>query len=176
MLVPLPFILDPIIKNTILDFVFFSDTSYWKENISGNTYNRKYCTVNKYNIPLTPILKDYSKFIFSLLDLTKQVEETTFGNFIGVQKEGGFVQPHTDSKDANGWEHIRINFLVSKPIRGGMPIINNEQYTIEENCSWYNHASKWVHSSSPVVGDIPRIVLSLGAFVSPTELHEAKIH
>ena len=175
MLVPLPFILDPIIKNNILDFISSSDTSYWKENTASNTFNRKYCTLNKYNIPLTAQLKEYSNYIFSLLNITKQVEEEVFGNFIGVQKEGGFVHPHTDCKNDRGWEHIRINFLVSKPTGGGMPIINNEQYTIEEYCSWYNHASKWIHSSSPVIGDIPRIVLSLGAFVSPTELHEAKI-
>jgi hypothetical protein len=176
MLVKLPFVLDPDIKKIIIEFVNSSDASYWKENNLGNTVNRKFCTLNKYNLPLTTRLKKYSNNLFSLLNITKQIEEKTFGNFIGVQKEGGYVQPHVDSRDVNEWEHIRINFLVCKSVEGGMPIINNEPYAIEENCSWLNHASKWVHSSSPVIGDTPRIVLSLGAFVSPTELYEAKIY
>jgi len=176
MLVKLPFVLDPDIKEIILDFVHASDASYWKENTSGNTFNRKFCMLNKYNLPLTIRIKDYSNDLFSLLNITKQIEEKTFGNFIGVQKESGFVQPHTDGKNDIGWEHVRVNFLVSKPKEGGMPIINNELYTIDENCSWFNYASKWVHSSTSVIGDTPRIVLSLGAFVSPAELYEAKIY
>jgi hypothetical protein len=176
MLVKLPFVLDSDIKKNILDFVLTSDAFYWKENTSGNTFNRKFCMLNKYNLPLTTRIKDYSNNLFSLLNITKQIEEKTFGNFIGVQKEGGFVQPHTDGKNDIGWEHVRVNFLVSKPKEGGMPIISNELYTIDENCSWFNYASKWVHSSTPVFGDTPRIVLSLGAFVSPIELYEAKIY
>ena len=176
MLVKLPFVLDPDIKKNILDFVFSSDPFYWTENTSGNTFNRKFCMLNKYNLPLTTLIKEYSINIFSLLNITKQLEEKTFGNFIGVQKEGGFVHPHTDSRNDNGWDHVRVNFLVSKPKEGGMPIINNEPYTIEENLSWFNYASKWTHSSTPVIGDTPRIVLSLGAFVNPVELHEAKVY
>jgi hypothetical protein len=176
MLVKLPFVLDPDIKKNILDFVLTSDAFYWKENTAGNTFNRKFCMLNKYNLPLTTRIKDYSINIFLLLKINKQIEEKTFGNFIGVQKQGGFVQPHTDGRNDSGWEHVRVNFLVSRPKEGGMPIINNEQYAIEENGSWFNHASKWVHSSTPVIGDTPRIVLSLGAFVSPVELYEAKIY
>jgi hypothetical protein len=176
MKVQLPFTLDPTIKKNILDFVNSSDTSFWKENTSGNTFNRKFCRLNQYDLPLTPLLKEYSRSIFSLLSMTKQVEEDIFGNFIGVHREGGFVQPHKDNKDKNGWEHIRVNFLVSKPQQGGMPIINDTLYTIEEDCSWFNHASNWVHCSTPVIGDTPRVVLSLGAYVSPAELHEAKIY
>jgi len=172
MLVQLPFKLDPGIKKNILDFVSSSDASYWV----NNTLNRKYCILNRYNLPLTFLLKEYSSNIFSQLNITKQTEEEIFGNFIGVHNENGFVLSHIDSKNIYGWEHVRINFLVNKPKEGGMPIINNELFKIEEDCSWLNLASKWKHTSTPVVGDTLRIVLSLGAFVSPAELHEAKIY
>ena len=71
---------------------------------------------------------------------------------------------------------IRINFLVSKPHQGGNPVIENKEYNIMEDNAWLNLASRWVHSSTPVVGNKPRVVLSLGAFVSPEELNEAKIY
>jgi hypothetical protein len=92
-----------------------------------------------------------------------------FGIFLGVNTQTGFVHEHTDPTK-QGYYHVRLNFLVSKPFAGGMPVINGQEFSVDENESWINLASEWWHKSTPVVGDKPRIVLSLGALVEKTQV------
>jgi hypothetical protein len=176
MIVNLPVVIDPLIKDYVLNFVDTSDSLLWTNNTAGNTFNRKFCALNKHNLHLTKIIKEYSKYVYSLFNITQQIEEEHFGNFIGYNSEGGFVHPHTDRTNSDGWEHVRINFLISKPYQGGNPIIQNKEYNIMEDNAWFNLASRWVHSSTPVIGSRARIVLSLGAYINPSELNEAKIY
>ena len=176
MLVNLPIIIDSFIKECVLNFVNTSESNFWINNTTGNTFNRRYCNLNKYDLFISKTIREYSRFVYSQLNIFQQIEEDKFGNFIGCNNEGGYVHPHIDRLSLNGWEHVRINFLISKPHHGGNPILENKEYNIMENNAWFNLASKWVHSSTPVVGDKSRIVLSLGAFVSSEELNEAKIH
>jgi hypothetical protein len=176
MLVNLPLVVDSTVKKLVIDFVNNSKSNFWINNTAGNTFNRKYCTLNKHDLPISKIIRDYSKLVFLELNISQQIEEERFGNLIGCNAEGGFVHPHTDQPSSKGWQHVRINFLISKPYQGGNPVIENKEYNIMEDNAWFNLASKWVHSSTPVVGDKARVVLSLGAFVSSEELNEAKIY
>ena len=176
MIVTLPVVIDSYIKDYVLNFVDTTDSLLWTNNTTGNTFNRRFFALNKHNLQLTKIIRDYSKYIYSQFNITRQKDEERFGNFIGYNKEGGFVPPHIDRLSSESWEHVRINFLVSKPHQGGNPVIENKEYNIMEDNAWLNLASRWVHSSTPVVGNKPRVVLSLGAFVSPEELNEAKIY
>ena len=116
-------------------------------------------------------MQSYSDSLFEELKMIDTKPEPMFGNFIGVNLENGFVHKHKDSRANNGFYHVRINFLVQKPISGGMPVIEEQLYLVEENQSWLNLASEWVHSSTPVVGDKERIVLSLGKYVNPKEIN-----
>jgi hypothetical protein len=55
--------------------------------------------------------------------------------------------------------------MIQKPIIGGDVVINSTTHAIGEGESWINFASKWQHSSTPVIGDRSRIVLSMGNYV-----------
>lgn len=95
-------------------------------------------------------------------------EEPVFGVFIGVNEKNAFVHDHSDSADESEC-HLRLNFMIQKPINGGMPILNGEKIFVDEGNCWINLANIWKHSSTPVVGDRVRIVLSVGALVSNKE-------
>jgi len=165
--IKLPVLLDSQLKNDILFFKESSDPKYWTVNTTGNTCNRKFCTIGKYDLPLAHVIKEYSHYIFKKLGAIDFKEEELFNNFLGVNSAGGNVHPHKDPKSKEGWDHVRVNFLVQKPVNGGMPVINETVYTIEEDEAWLNIASDWLHSSTVVYGTRDRVVLSLGAFVKP---------
>jgi hypothetical protein len=165
----LPLIIDKELKTKILNFVDNSDEKFWTINTAGK--NRKFCQLNNFNLDLTKEIKEYSKKIYNIFQITNFRQEHIFGNFIGVQTEGAFVHSHTDP-NLNGLEHIRINFMISKPIGGGIPIINNEEFNIEEDQAWLNRASKYYHSSTPVKGDKKRIVLSLGSYLTKKDINK----
>lgn len=174
--IKLPFIIDPVIKDKVNKFVNTSPDEFWVSNTYGNTINRKFCCLNSLNVSLTSDIKEYNKHVFSLLGLFEPQEEYKFGNFIGVNYHGGNVHPHVDTKNLEGWEHVRINFLISKPDDGGHPIVQGNVLDIEECYSWINIASRWLHSSTPVIGSKPRVVLSLGAYINPSSLENIGIN
>lgn len=148
--------------NKIIDFVEndFSNNDYFQDN--GNS--RRYCSVTNKSTPITDYLKELRIDKFRQLGIEEFDEEPIYGIFIGVNSESGYVHPHKDP-EIEGYYHFRLNFLVSKPESGGMPVINGNRYEVEELESWINIASQWYHMSTPVSGNKKRIVLSLGAYV-----------
>lgn len=156
-----------ISNNESLELIKFvkkeqKNTEYFKSN--GDS--RQYC---KLNYCKNERIKELSiklwKEKYQEIGIFEFEEEPIFGIFLGVNNESGFVHEHKD-KTKDGFNHVRINFLLSKPFQGGMPIINGEELKIEENESWLNIADIWEHKSSRVVGNKDRIVLSLGSLVS----------
>jgi len=138
----------------------------------SNGIGRKYYSTmfnkNDFNVYLESI----RQMCLKNLEIEQFEEEPYFGIFIGINTESGFVQEHTDpSKD--GYVHFRLNFLISKPKSGGMPVINGKEIRVNELESWINCASKWLHKSTPVVGKKPRIVLSLGALITEEQAKKA---
>ena len=157
----LPFTVPDDLQNAVLNFALYTEVSSFRNNGTG----RRFCNVNTLNFPLTSQVKDFASECYGSFGIPV-IEEPMFGNFIGVNQSGGAVHPHTDPRSADGLWHVRINFLLSKPEQGGMPIIDDIEYSITENDCWINLASEWRHQSSEVVGPKPRVVLSLGSFVS----------
>ena len=158
-------------REMILSFASdnYKNTMLFKPNGQG----RQYCTLNKFDIDASKLARNLNKHFFDMLGFTNTLEEPMFGNFIGVNGHGGSVHEHIDKGDIiNGvmYEHIRINFLISKPFFGGMPIIDKKITEIQENESWINIASRWRHSSTPVEGNKLRVVLSLGALVETKQI------
>jgi hypothetical protein len=155
------------VKSLLLDFVEnnHGDKKYFRQN--GNA--RRFCILNQTDTPITDLMMEYRKEVFRNFGIPTFEEEPMFGIFLGVNTETGFVHEHTDPAKP-GYYHVRLNFLVSKPFDGGMPVINGEEFEIEEDQCWINLASEWKHNSTPVVGDRPRIVLSLGALVEKTKV------
>lgn len=141
-----------------------------------NGDSRQYCILNHCK---NEKIKDLSlrlwKEKYQEIGIFEFEEEPIFGVFLGVNNTDGFVHEHTDrSKD--GFNHVRINFLLSKAIQGGVPIIDGKELQIEERESWLNIADVWKHKSSPVIGNKDRIVLSLGALVSKNIMYNFLSH
>lgn len=168
---------EPLAKR-IIEFATNEKTvrAYFEKNTAGE--GRRYCTLNKFSLELSRDVKEFAKHAYQQLGVSEFIEEHMFGNLIGVNESGGSVHRHQDPRHDNGYYHIRFNFLLQKPTVGGNPIINDVEYEIQEGQSWINYASEWWHASTPVVGNTPRVVLSLGAYVHPNvvETITKKLH
>lgn len=161
-----PIILEQDFANVICKFA--KDKEYlFKFNGNGRKF---YSTINS-NEEINFYLKATRQLCLKKLDIDQFEEEPCFGIFIGVNTNSGAVHEHTDpTKDE--YIHFRLNFLVSKPEYGGVPIVNGEIIEVDELESWINCASKWLHKSTPVVGLKPRIVLSLGALITEQQVEK----
>ncbi|NBP00410.1 MAG: hypothetical protein EBU90_09855 [Proteobacteria bacterium] len=151
------------LREDLLDFALTPNLSYWVKNPYGP--NRRCCFLNRLNLPLTTDVKTFAEYCFKEVFNTTVAEEVEFGNFLGFNSEGAFVHRHRDRQGPNGEYHVRLNFLIQKPEGGGMPIINESPLIVNEGQCWINWASKNYHSSTPVEGCRPRIVLSLGSYI-----------
>lgn len=116
--------------------------------------------------------------------------EPNYGYLISYSEEGHEVHPHRDANyygdgpDPTQREykpkywigdvlHCRLNVLISKPEKGGNPIINKLEHGIQENEPWLCISGAHTHSTTKVEGSKPRILLSLGYFI-PTAIVESK--
>lgn len=166
------FLLPVELQNDIKAFALHSGLEYFNKN----GLSRRFCNVNNYNIPLTSKLKIFASKCYGDIGVKSYKDEPYFGNFIGVNSLGGFVHKHTDPAPP-GHSHVRLNFFVQKPVEGGDIIINsNIINNVKEQESWINFASLWHHGSTPVQGNIDRIVLSLGALIpaaKATEIYDS---
>ena len=149
-------------------FVNEADPQYFHE-LSFSTH-RTPCHLDQHDIQITKDVKEFSRSCFKQLDVDL-IEEPILGNFIGVVEEGGYVHQHMDPR-TDGKCHVRINFMISKPDIGGMPIINGRTYDIKEGECWINLASEWEHGTDIVKGTKPRITLSIGSLVDYADLHK----
>ena len=152
------------LNNKIISFV---DTD--QDSFIQNGKQRYYCDLNKLNNSLTLEIKAFADYCYNLYNIEVK-PEIWFGNFIGVNLEGGAVHPHKDPRSKDNEIHVRINFLVSKPIKGGMPVLDHSEYQLNEGDCWVNLASEYLHESTTVEGDKPRIVLSLGSYVAEDQI------
>ena len=154
---------------TIVDFAkqnYLNDL-YFTKNSYGAA--RHYCILNRTKTPVSSLAYNIRNRVYEQFGISSFKEEPIFGVFLGVNAESGFVHQHTDATE-NGLYHVRLNFMLSKPYEGGMPVINEQEFNVDEGESWVNLASEWFHRSTPVVGDKIRVVLSLGALVEKTQL------
>lgn len=135
-----------------------------EEYFYPNGVSRQFCILNRINHEIKDLANKLRIEKYKELGVNKFLEEPHFGIFLGVNNEGGSVHLHTDPAP-KGYYHTRINFLLSKPKSGGLPIYNDATHDYEEGASWLYLANIWPHASTPVVGKKDRIVLSLGALV-----------
>lgn len=166
----LPFVIDKNVQRLILDFVYYSDQKFWNVNTTEGTKNRFFCKISDFNnLFLSQIVKNIAGCFYKKLGVNNYEQEHVFGNFIGVNKQDGYVHIHNDTPNENGWYHTRLNCLVQKPKKGGMPIVDNVEYVIDEGEVWFNNATLWEHGSTIVEGEVDRVVLSLGAYINPSD-------
>ncbi len=79
---------------------------------------------------------------------------------ITMNTDGGFIQEHTD-EHTPGYDHLRYNLCILKPLKGGRHIIEGkceEQQTKEVKVI----DVRYRHASEKVYGIIPRVAMSVG--------------
>jgi len=157
-----------LLKESLVDFALATGIQYFKSNSYGT--GRRFCNLNLLDIHLTDQVKKFADSCFKEIFNVVVIEEPSFGNFLGVNNTGAYVHEHKDGKGPNNEWHVRLNFLIQKPLGGGMPVINGNTLSLNENDCWINLASQWYHSSTPVEGNRSRIVLSLGSFVDQSSV------
>lgn len=93
------------------------------------------------------------------------------GVFLSYSIEGHKVHVHKDNNPDDNTLHIRFNVMISKPTKGGDPILydsndeNPQAIQVAENQTWVCEAGNYAHSIETVEGDKPRVMLSLGHYV-----------
>lgn len=169
--------LPAFLKDMVQDFALYSGLHYFDINrdprneVENN--KRRFCKLSQLNhIEIAQVVDAFKHIAYEELGIYNILPEPQFGNFIGVNLEGGSVHEHQDGRDANNNIHLRFNFMIQKPNVGGNPIINGQEYWVDEGECWMNYASEWKHGSTPVSGGRERIVLSLGACVPENIVRE----
>ena len=112
-------------------------------------------------------VKDFDllrKEAFSTFNLVPFSDEPLFGNFIGNHCiDGAFVHPHKDPPD-DKLVHTRVNVMIKKPVSGGMPVLDDVEYEVDEGDIWLCIAGRELHYSTPAIGE--RLTVSFGALIS----------
>jgi hypothetical protein len=157
------------LQDEIADFAF-KQIGKFRVNSAG--LGRRFCNLNLHDIDISQKVKAFSKESYKALGIDTVNEEHIFGNFIGVNSGGAFVHEHSDPDRDDGFWHVRLNFMIQKPVSGGDVVIDGNTYVINERDSWINFASKWRHSSTPVSGSQHRVVLSMGNYIEPQQALE----
>lgn len=121
--------------------------------------NRKFRIFNDSDLPKE--FKEIKQKIISFFNLKDAQQEPVFKDFCGFITETGFVHKHKDP-NKDGLIHTRFNVLLSKPISGGIPVIDGKEINVTEGEVWECKAGIYEHWTTPVVGSKPRIVLSFG--------------
>jgi len=106
----------------------------------------------------------------SRFSVTDYEDEPKYRCFLGCNTEGGFVRRHTDPSPLEK-HHIRMNIMLSKPISGGYPIVNDKMIQVEERDLWCFYPELMPHESTPVLGSRNRFVLSIGILVPRTSAY-----
>ena len=125
--------------------------------------NRKFNRLDRLG-ELPSVIDTIRKRILEHEDDIKVVAEAPQnGDWIGMQGEGAFVEPHRDHNGTSYYFYTRrYNLLISMPQFGGIPIHANEQINVKERTLWRCEAGLIVHATTPNVGDNKRINLSFG--------------
>ncbi len=149
----------------LLDWIFSNENKF-KPNDAGP--NRKFIKLNDLKIFEKPkLILEIKKRILIKEEIIVWYEDPFFGDLITCNTEGGYVHEHTD-KTLPDREHIRFNLFLSKPEKGGDPILMGKIMDFKERGYLKYHVNRQVHKSLPVEGDKPRIAISYGISI-PTD-------
>lgn len=129
----------------------------FKNNPAGA--NRKFKVLDGNDYPQEAL--EVKNQIVSAFNLEGKQQEPMYKDFCGFITEGGFVHKHRDP-NIGQLTHTRFNVLVSKPLAGGVAVIDGKEINVEEGDVWRCDAGLYEHWTTPVIGAKPRIVLSFG--------------
>jgi hypothetical protein len=114
-------------------------------------------------IPNSPLdlVKKIKDRVIELEKINDWILDPIFEDAIGINKEGGSIHLHSDS-NLEGYTHVRYNIILSYPHEGGHSIYNGKVNELKERMCWRCVAGRVKHGSVPVIGEKPRITLTLG--------------
>ena len=130
---------------------------FLRPNATPNRFYRFLNVIPK--IPLVGVIEQRILESYNLQDTPK--EDGRLGSLLSWHQTGGAVHEHNDDFNT-GKRHIRFNLFLSKPDSGGAPIYDGKELEFEERMLIPYEADKFFHSSTPVVGVKPRIIISYG--------------
>jgi len=126
--------------------------------------SRKIGILNKIkNAPLD-LVKQIKDRVIELEKIENWKEEPYFNDAIGIHNEGGIIHTHTDPNDI-GYIHTRYNIILSYPLDGGHSVYGGKINVLKEKMVWKCVAGNVPHGSTPVIGNKPRITLTLGFLI-----------
>lgn len=153
-----------VIKNWKSVDKFVMPVGEFKQNVSGQ--GRRF---------LKHIDAPFYNEAFSAFGLNSNQLEPMFQNLIGNHYlEGAYVHKHRDPAP-NGYVHTRCNWMIKKPLIGGNPILDGEEFQVEEGDLWLCLASLEQHESTPISGG-ERMIYSFGALVSMDQIEKIIVH
>ena len=148
-----------ISKAECADILLWVEECRYLLNPNPVSENRFFNNLN--NLPSNTLVKAIQQKVLAEYGLSDVEREDGFlGSILSYQTEGAFVHHHTDTIE--GKRHLRFNLFLSVPESGGVPIYNGEEMPIKERMLIPYEADKYLHSSTPVVGNKPRIIISFG--------------
>jgi len=115
--------------------------------------------------------KDIKRRVIKHYHLENELHENVLGDFCCVVDSGGDIHRHVDMNHGN-LTHVRFNVIISKAVRGGVPINNGIENNVDEGEVFITKAGKDEHWCTVVEGSKPRITLSYGFFVSDETLKQ----
>ena len=127
--------------------------------------------------PYANLIKIETK-LKELYQIPADTQVADMGWLFTYATEGYTCKWHTDDSDDESIYHTRLNVMISKPLKGGDPImkIDGEDVTIKvkENEPWICVAGHYEHSTVPLQGVKPRILLSFGYDIKKDVLKNKK--
>ena len=121
---------------------------------------------DKPNSPLRKKMKVVNEFILNRFNLELDTPvDLVDGFFVSYSEEGHKVHLHKDNNPDEEHYHVRFNVMISKPIKGGYPIIDDQTIKVKENEVWICECGNYYHTTEEVGGDKPRIMLSFGHYI-----------
>lgn len=155
-------------KNFISDetkeiFLTWIDKNLETFSENPNGPNRKFRVIEKKD-SIFEHVQNLKNKIIEIEKITQWTIEPIFGDYFGINYKGGKIHLHRDN-NAYGKIHTRWNLILSYPLEGGHSIYNEKINVLEENLIWKCVAGIYGHGSTEVVGEKPRITLSLGFLI-----------
>jgi hypothetical protein len=131
------------------------------DNIDAPYGSRRTCKLRKVENSPLDLVKKIKDRVIEIEKINDWILDPKFEDAIGINKEGGSIHLHSDS-NLEGYTHVRYNVILSYPNIGGHSIYNGKINELKERMVWRCVAGKVRHGSTPVIGEKPRITLSLG--------------
>lgn len=147
-------------KNTLLEWVDINLPKFRVHATGPKRRNRKITTEET----IYGLVQEIKNSIISVENIGYWEEEPEYGDYIGINFQGGFIHSHRDpNKDE--LIHTRWNLILSYPEIGGHSIYDGEINVLEEKMIWKCIAGKYTHGSTVVESEKRRITLSLGFLI-----------